>query len=433
MKDTGIPHTFRIPYGEGRIAATLPGERLLGVFPSSTAPPLAHLEECLREALLHPTGTPPLRELARGARSVLILCDDLTRDTPADRILPPLLRELAQGGVYEEAVTILFATGSHRALSPREVTAKVGERVARSVASVSHDPGGNLVSVGVTSAGTALRVNPLVKAADLVLAVGSILPHRYCGWSGGGKIVLPGVSSLEAIAAMHLRVTRDSSIRLGAPDNAARREMDEAARLAGLQFLVNVLVNADGAVADLVAGDPVHAHRLGVEKALRLFGTSVPEADIVIAGAHPEDRDLWQAGKALYAAELPLRPDGEIILVASMDEGTGEHREFAELLGFSTEDILRRLEKSETNNLLAGAAAFAQALVLEKARVSVVTRGLPAETARRASLTPYATLQEALDAALVRHPSGSVLVLPDAPKSLPLPRRTSADAPRKDG
>jgi nickel-dependent lactate racemase len=90
--------------------------------------------------------------------------------------------------------------------------------------------------VGVTSAGTALRVNPLVKAADLVLAVGSILPHRYCGWSGGGKIVLPGVSSLEAIAAMHLRVTRDSSIRLGAPDNAARREMDEQHASRGCSF-----------------------------------------------------------------------------------------------------------------------------------------------------------------------------------------------------
>ena len=179
-----------------------------------------------------------------------------------------MLARLEAAGVERGGISILIAGGSHRPMTEDELRAKVGHQVFESVPVFNHEYANKekLVYLGDTANGTPIWINKMVFEADLVLAVGGIVPHRYCGWSGGGKIIQPGVCGEETTIATHLMITKDESITLGNIDNPVRAEIDEIALKAGLKFIVNVIMDADQRVVGLVAGDPIKAHRSGVNR-----------------------------------------------------------------------------------------------------------------------------------------------------------------------
>jgi len=395
--------TLRIPYGQGELSFQLPGDLEVREARLNSLPEIDTQAELAR-ALAEPIASPPLEELAAGAKSVLIICDDNTRPTPAHLILPAMLARLEAAGVERGGISILIAGGSHRPMTEDELRAKVGHQVFESVPVFNHEYANKekLVYLGDTANGTPIWINKMVFEADLVLAVGGIVPHRYCGWSGGGKIIQPGVCGEETTIATHLMITKDESITLGNIDNPVRAEIDEIALKAGLKFIVNVIMDADQRVVGLVAGDPIKAHRSGVEIAKQVYGVAMQRADLVIISSFPADLNFWQAGKALYSADLAVQQGGRIILVTPAIEGPGEHLEFLTLMSRPYEEIMAAVERGEVEDKIGAAGALAVALVKQRAQVKLVSDGLTDEQCAWMGFPHYAAseLQQAVDEAL---------------------------------
>ena len=414
----------RIPYGKsGELFVDIPARNFAGAFSSTSSAPVDDPHALLASVLQNPTGTPSLYELASKSSKILLIVDDNTRRTPVRRLLPTICKTLADAGVADENVKILFASGTHREMTREEKVEKIGEEALERYACVSHDYEGAHVSLGETKFGTPVEVNPLVTWADLSVAVGSILPHAFCGWSGGGKMILPGVCSARSILATHMLPFKDPGIGLGVVENQARTEIDEAVRMARLGFIVGAILNAEGEIVDLVAGDAVAAHRAGIAKARSAMGVEIPAADLVIASAWPEDENYWQAGKSIYPMERVVRPGGLALLVARLIEGRGEHPGLFDAMGKEEPDLLDRLESVQDTDIdeaLAFAAALSDRRILKKARLGLVSDGLPlSETANDAVLR-FASPNDAVQMMLRENPDARVACLLNAPEILPV-------------
>ena len=408
--------------GQGGLEAEVPRRNWLGEFALNRSSPAADPRLEIVRALNRPICSLPLERLALGRSDAVIVCDDHTRLTPARLIVPEVLNRLNTAGIPDSRVSVVIATGTHRPSTAEEMRAKLGEETLARVRVENHDVGGRLVDMGRTRSGTVVRLNPRVAEADLVIGLGNIIPHRYCGWSGGAKIIQPGVTGVESTEATHLMIIDHPEIGLGITENPARREMEEVAALGGLAFIVNTVLNASGALVGVFAGDPVRAHRAGVERARDVYGVRMPGADVVVISSYPEDMNFWQGSKALYAAEKVVRPGGEIILVTPCPEGIGEHPEYARMLGWPCEEIRARLRRGEVTDPVSAAAAYAVRAVMRKARVSLVSGGITGEDADGMGMGWYPSLQEAIDAALRRvGPGATVLYVREGAEVLPIP------------
>lgn len=416
------PHcSFSLPYGGRTIEARIPERFFGGAFSVPEVSPLEDMECEIRRGLRSPVGSDPLSCLASRSKSVLLLVDDLTRQTPAHRILPLVVEELLSGGIGERDMAILFALGSHRAMTESEMAEKIGLGIFKRIRCFNHDFKGALDHIGDTDLGTPIDINPMLKEHDLIVGIGSIVPHRYCGWSGGGKIVQPGVCGERTITGTHLLVAKDSSLCLGSESNVALQEILNVSRAAGLNFIVNTICNGSGEVAGVVAGAPVAAHREGIRKARKALGVTMPESDVVVVSSYPEDANLWQAMKALYAAQLVVRKGGRIILVTPLHEGAGEHPEIIRLMALGTGKLREVIEEGEAEDMLCVAAAFAEATVMEHARIDIVSDNLDAEQVAGTPIGYFRSLQDALDNACAELPAGGIVtVLREGPIALPL-------------
>ena len=352
----------------------------------------------------------------------LIICDDITRPTPVSDILPALSAYLADLGVELCAQHVLFATGTHRAVTGEEAKAKLG-RLYGKIAWTCHSPGAEITDLGATKGGIPIRVNAMLGRFQCIIGIGSVFPHRYCGWSGGGKIILPGVSSAESVAATHWLPSFDGDIYLGSKSNTALTEIMDAAKTAGLSFLVQSICGGDGgSVKDIVAGTPEEAHRQAIAKAEENSGVHVCESDLVIASAWPEDIDLWQAGKALYSAENIVWKGGKILLAAGLREGAGTHARFADLIKLDRRKILEYKDYGDTMLSVEAAAAYVTRNVMEKADVFLLTASKYAEEIHRASgIKTFDKLDEAVRSLLTPEMK-DIAVLHQAPFVLPIKR-----------
>jgi len=375
-----LVQTFELPYGNQSLHFTLEAKAQVTQATLNTLPEI-NLAEELERVLDHPTGCQSLEEMAQELKSVLLICDDNTRPTPAHLILPSVIERLRAAGVGLENIAILIAGGSHRPMTEEELIAKVGPEVYSSVQVFNHefDNKDKLVYLGDTKNGTPIWINKMVFDADLVLGIGGIVPHRYCGWSGGGKIIQPGVCGEETTIATHLMITKDESITLGNIDNPVRKEIDDIALRAGLKFIVNAILDANQRVVGLVAGDPIQTHREGVGMARKGYWVPLQKADLVITSSFPADLNFWQAGKALYSADLAVKPGGTIILVTPALEGPGEHLEFLTLMSKPYDEILAMVDNNEVEDKIGAAGALAVAIVKQRAQVKIVSDGLTDE------------------------------------------------------
>ena len=191
--------------------------------------------------------------------------------TPRQRIFPPLLDELNKAGIPDKDITVLIALGTHRYMSQEEIRDCFGKEVTRRVKILNHErkDKANLINVGSTPSGISIGVNKITYKADYLIGVGSIVPHSLAGYGGGAKIVQPGICSWETTGKTHLLpMKKDEFFALvGNPENKVRLEMEEVARIVGLNFIVNVVLNSEGEIVKVVSGDPVKAHREGIKVA----------------------------------------------------------------------------------------------------------------------------------------------------------------------
>ena len=414
-----------IPYGQSKIEFSLPEQNLIGVFSPRNIPGVADLTQEIARALSQPIGSKPLRELAQGAKKVVLVADDNTRLTPTDKIVPALLAELNAAGIKDEQVTIIIALGTHRFMTEAEMLAKFGEEVVKRVTVKNHDfrDPAMMVDLGTTPNGTHIMVNREAYEADFKIGIGSIVPHYIPGFAGGSKIVQPGVSGEETTAYTHLLSVRAPRSYLGILENPVRVELDLMARKVGLHTILNTVLNRHGQVVEAYFGDVEKAFRVGVEKAMQVYAVEIPEeADIVLSSSHPCDLEFWQAHKTLYPSDLAVKAGGIIIVVTPCYEGVAKtHCDILEVTANSSAEIRRMVSAGQLHDEVGAALAIAWAQVKERETVYIVSGGICAEEAEKLGFRHFATAQAALDAALAeKGPLARVTVLTHAPDMLPV-------------
>ena len=404
---------------------------------SKPAEPLADVERAIAESLAHPIGSPPLRELARSgdaaSLAVCIVFTDVTRASPDHLLVPALLRELEAAGVRDENVTLLCGIGMHRPSTPEEKVAKLGVEVVARYRVIDNEPQNPeaLVDLGVTPGGVPVSAHRAAVGADLLIATGLVEPHQYAGYSGGRKTVAVGAAGEPLIAHTHGPAFIDHpGTRLGRIEgNPFHEAITEAARRAGLRFILNVVLDDEKQVVCVRAGEPVETHQQLVSFARSIYEVEIPhQYDVAIGGVgFPKDANLYQASRAasyLFFAPVPVvKPGGFLIVPARCEEGAGdgigERRFFAAMR--DAPDVQSILDDARRHGYPPGQQrAFVMAKVLEQARVLIVGSECP-DVVAACKMTPAATMEEAL-ALAARELGGDldVLIVPHALLTLPV-------------
>lgn len=423
--------TVTISFDGKPLSIEVPEANLAQVIASNPSMPLADLNAAITAALDKPIGQPPLEQWVRPAARVLLVSDDNTRLTPADRMIPPLLDRLNAAGVPDGRIGCILALGTHRYMSEAEIDAKAGAAVRRRIRVFNHDwrEPDNLVDLGRSTAGTPLMVNRAVVEADVVIGLGAIVPHHIPGFSGSSKIIQPGVCGPKTTAETHmLSCEGGGDSFLGIEENPVRRDMDDMADRVGMHTIFNVVMDSAGRVTDLFFGEMRAAFKAGVQAAKRIYGVAYRETpDIVVANSAPCDLDFWQSHKAQYPAQRMVKPGGTIIVCTPAPEGVSPvHTDLLEYTAWPSHRIKAAYREGRLKNGVAAALAVAWALVREKASVITFSPGIPAEHKAKLGHTHAPNLQWALEEALRRQgPEARVAVLTHAPDLLPIRLSTS--------
>lgn len=425
--------TFRVPFGRGSTTFTLPAGLTGTAVTSRDAHPLADPAGAAASAVAAPLGSPPLRDLARGKRRVCIAVTDATRACPDHLLVPPMLDELAAGGVPDEAITILVAVGTHRASTPSEKREKLGAAIVDRYRVLDHDAAdqANLVTVAGGPGGVPFRLNRLVAEADLLLATGLVEPHQYAGYSGGGKTVAIGCASDEIIAYTHgpAMLDRPGTRLAQLAGNPFQQAVREVARAVGLGFVGNAVLDDAGRVVAIAYGAPETVQDRLAAEAAALYTVGIPaQVDIAVAGVgHPKDANLYQASRAatyLQFAPTPVvRRGGVVVIPAACPEGAGDgagERRFEAAMqtpGGPAEIVAR----ARASGIRPGEQrAYVVARMLQD--VSVIVAGAErSEAVRRVGFLPAETIEQALQmASRITGVPASVLVVPHALLTLPI-------------
>jgi lactate racemase len=424
---------YSVPYDKEELTFDLPAGWRGTVVASRVVPPILDVPGAVSQALQSPIGCQPLREVARPGDKACIVFTDVTRASPDSLLVPPLLAELEQAGVRDENITLLCGVGLHRPSTPEEKVAKLGRAVVERYRVVDHEPlnPDALVDLGTTESGIPLSVNKVAYEADLLMATGIVEPHQYAGYSGGRKTLAVGAAGEAMIAYTHGPQMLDHpGTRLGRIEgNPFHEAVTEAARRAGLRFILNVVQDDQKRVVFVRAGEPEETFRELVAFARTLYEVAVPQQyDVAIAGAgYPKDANLYQATRAasyLFFGPVPaVRPGGFLIVPARCGEGAGE--------GVGEQRFLRALQDApNVASILDDARrygyppgqqrAFVMAKVLEQNQVIFVGAEDP-ELIRSAKFMAAPTMEAAFGlVAESLGPDLEVLVVPHALLTLPI-------------
>lgn len=408
-----------LKYGSGTVSVEFDDKHLLAeLMPNEVSVALTGVEE-VKRSLREPIGSEKLSVLARGKKDVVIITSDITRPVPSYKILPSLLDELAEAGVPDSSITVVFALGSHRGHTEEEMKHLVGEEVYARVRCVDAD-GNDCIHLGTTKAGTPVDVTRKVAEADFKICVGNVEFHYFAGYSGGAKAIMPGVSTREAIQCNHRMMVQREACAGRLDGNPIREDIEEAGKITGIDFICNVVLDAKKEIIKAVSGDAILAHREGCAFLDTLYKVYIPKkADIVIvsAGGFPKDMNMYQAQKALDNAKHAVRDGGTILWLAECTEGLGEHTFEEWMTGHEkSSDMIDHLHREFK---LGGHKAAAIALVLQQAKIVLISH-YDDEFVRSVHLTPAPSAQKALDDALAEYgDDASIILMPIGGSTLP--------------
>ncbi len=412
----------RFAFGRDGLTLDLPDGPRYELIEGRTAAPLTDPTAAIEQALDAPIGTAPLAELARGERTAAISVCDITRPAPNAVTLPPLLARLHAAGIPRDGVTILIATGLHRPATAEEIDRILGTGIAATYRVLNHDArnAAEHRELGRTERGTPVAIDARFLDAGLHITLGFIEQHLMLGFSGGRKLIAPGLAGEETIKTIHSpRFMREPLATEGSyAENPLHAELLEIARMARHDFLLDVTLTPQREITGVFAGEPVAAHAAGVEHLRRTSLAALSEpADVVITSAagYPLDLNLYQVVKGVTAARHIVRPGGRILIVAECSEGAGSEEFTAKLATLRTYaqflDELRlapveidqwQLEKLALTGLTCELLFYIPGVAREEL----------------AGLAPYtfATPEAAVAAALDRLPAGArVALVPEGP------------------
>ncbi len=376
-------------------------------------------EEAVRRALENPIGSPRLRDIVKPCEKIVIVTSDITRPMPTYAVMPFLFKEFEAAGVSDKDITLVFALGSHRKHTDEEKIKLAGEETFKRIACIDGDVK-DCVHLGTTVRGTPVDIVRTVAEADKRICLGNIEYHYFAGYSGGAKAIMPGVSTRDAIQSNHRMMIEKDACAGNLDTNPLRQDIEEAARICGVDFILNVVLDEHKKIIYAVAGDLLKAHREGCRFLDTLYGKRIKQkADIVVVsqGGAPKDLNLYQTQKALDNAKHAVKDGGIIILVGSCKEGLGE-KVFEEWMTSAEkpQDLVLRIKQEFK---LGGHKAAAIALVLEYADIYLVS-DMEDDFVKKLFFTPFKTVQAAFDAAFEKKGAdASVLVMPYGGSTLP--------------
>ena len=330
--------TIRLDYGRDGLHVEVPEQNLIKVLQISPAEPLTNPEHSVGKSLLHPIGCEPLSAMAQDKRSACIAICDITRPVPNRIVLPPILRALEKAGIARENILLLIATGLHRPNEGSELLEMLGPEIVRDYRVENHAARdlASHVYLGLTEGGTPAYVDKRFVEADLHIVTGFIEPHLMAGFSGGRKLICPGLASVETVRTFHgpplmgHANSREGCIK----GNPVHVESLAVARMARVDFGVNVALDESRQMVGVFSGELEESHLAGVEFVRNTVSDETPRlADIVIttAAGHPLDASFYQAVKGATGALPVVKEGGTIILVAECREGLGGE-EYRQLL-----------------------------------------------------------------------------------------------------
>ena len=411
-----------LPYGKSDVCVRIPARNLLGSIEPKHVAEAEDVTAEIERALREPIGSKRLSEIAQPQHKVAIVIDDFTRSTPSRAMLPPVLIELNAAGVKDEDITIIFGCGTHRAVKPEEAKQLVGEEVLKRVMTISHDcKAEDLVSVGKTKHGNKVRINRVFAEADVKVLVGDVGFHYYAGYGGGRKSVMPAISCKETISHNHAMLL-EAKARTGVLEgNPVHEDMTEAARLAKVDFILNVVTNSKGEIVKAFAGDLEQAFLEATRLVDELCRVSVDRrADIVVVspGGYPADINLYQAYKAIDNALEAVKRSGIIILVAECAEGHGNQVFYDWMTRL---DDLKKVEREVKRHFELGGHKAYYLLKALKSHQIILVSSLPDYYANDVfKLKTARAVNDALREALKTHGSQArVWVIPQGNSTLP--------------
>ena len=415
-----------LSYGTGKVGVEVPDANLLQVVHMKPVPPLDDPRSAVEQSLRDPIGCPPLAELAHGRESACMVISDITRPVPNAMILPPILCTIEQAGIPREKITILIATGIHRPNLGEELETLVGQEIAANYRIVNHysERFEDHESLGEVD-GIPVYINKTYLEADLKILTGLVELHLMAGYSGGRKSILPGIASLETMKHMHgYRMIQEEGTANGhLDDNPFHHAAVKVARMAGVDFILNVTLDEARNVTGVFGGEMEAAHRKAVELVAASALVEVPEAaDIILTcgGGAPLDATLYQTLKAVAGCLGAIKEGGTMIIAARNADGPGSP-EFTELL--------RRLKSYQHYYELVRGPDYIQkdqwmiqelCNGLHRCEILYYTEGFSAKDVRDFLMEPIPSPQAGLEMALKKHgPNARVLVIPEGPYVVP--------------
>ena len=423
---------YYLNHDGGKIHFSIPSDwNVLSAADCAKAPVVQDVVGEIERALDNPIGTAPLEKLARPGMKATVLFDDMQRPTPAILAIPAVLNRLNKAGISDDRITAICARGTHPAPSPEQLEKKVGKEVLNRLLGrvLIHDSqSAENVFVGRTSRGTVVEINRHVVEADLVIGIGTCMPHPYSGFSGGCKILLPGTASYRTIGEHHYSWLRNKSCKLSVLDgNMWYEEEVEIARLGGLTFKLDFLLNELDQVIRAFAGDPVEEHREAAKHAISLYQVFLPkQADVVITDAAPLELGV-QATKSLLNARLATKTGGTIIWVAA-ERQPGPLMALIEQMAAakSANEYHRRLLKGDIPDAIKpfGISFFMLGVpfkeISEQYNVVHATEGLSREQVELMNFGYAPTVQEAIEQVRKNIPRADVTILPSGGTIIPV-------------
>ncbi len=412
-----------LEYGRDGLEVSLPDASVVKCLGYRSAVPIADPDAAIRQTLLSPNGSPPLADLARGRTTACVVISDVTRPVPNAVLLPPILETLEAAGIPRQEILILVATGLHRPNVGTELEEMVGSEIARTYRIENHN-GLNRDShtyLGDSPRGVPVWIDSRYAQADLKITTGLIEPHFMAGFSGGRKLICPGLAAIETVRVWHgPGFLEHPNACVGVLDqNPVHEENTWIARRTGCDFIANTVIDAHRRILKVVAGDMEAAFHEGVDFVRSLVVDTVPEpVDVVVTSSagYPLDTTFYQSVKGMVAAADIVKPGGTVILAASLSQGIGSEpfqRLFEE--NSSIDQFMDRILGSDYF-VMDQWQLEELAKILRKARVVVVTEGLPRETLQRLFVESAPSVEDAVAECLARYGSNATIaVVPKGP------------------
>lgn len=413
--------SVKLPYGDNYVTANLPVGNTKYVLEPKHLQGYKTESVSIRKALRNPIGCSALRSCIRKNDKVVIIITDNTRHCPDNRILPVILEEL-EAVIPRPNITIVVALGLHPPLNKEELASKLGSEIIKNYTVKNHNPD-QAIQLGITSRGNPVEVNAEVVEADFRISTGFIEPHFFAGYSGGRKSIMPGISSARAIRHNHsYDMIEHPGARAGIlAGNPIHEDMVEQAKIAKLDFIVNVLLNREKQITHVFAGNPWLAHEVGCAVEREIVQVEIDhkvDISIISNGGAPMDLDFYQTCKGIDTAYQITRDGGIIIVASACSRGLGAEDFIAlHASARSPGEVLETLRKAShtgggwQNLILAKAQLNHSIYLLSNIEDSIVGQMM---------VTPIHTIEEGLDKAFqVLGKKAEIAVIPGGPLVLP--------------